>query len=152
MRAIEAVLADKIYNRIISDGYYRPTYGSPYYRPYYPPYRGYYLPYDLEQDVWRVLRYHDYVDRYDVVNKVMGHTLDPKLKEVLEKMYDMVHNKKGEEKKEEKKADAPAAKTLLETEGVPVLVDPALADNKMAYTDLKQRDYIIDGVSGIGFV
>jgi hypothetical protein len=42
LKAVEKVLAERIYNRIIDTGYYRPLYGSLYYRPYYvSPYLGY---------------------------------------------------------------------------------------------------------------
>lgn len=111
MRAIEAILADKIYNRIISEGYYRPSYKSYYYRPYYPAYRGY-LSSDLDYEVRRVLAYHDYVNRYEAVNKVVEKTLDPKLAEIIGVLYDLVNKKK-----DDKAANAtkPAAKSLLMT-------------------------------------
>jgi hypothetical protein len=143
MRAIEATLANKIYEKVISEGYHRPTYNSSYYRPYYPTYRGSYLPPNLTSEIDRVLRYHDHVDSYENVNKILGHTLDPKLKEVLEKMYDLVHSKKEEPKAAPAAAAAPAkvatpaAKTLLMTQGVPVFVDPFLRKNEMAGVDIQ---------------
>lgn len=39
LKAVEKALAEKIYNRIIDTGLYRPPLGSAYYRPsYYYPY------------------------------------------------------------------------------------------------------------------
>ena len=89
MRAVERVLADKIYNRIISEGYYRPSWSSSYYRPYYPTYRPY-LSGDLDAQIRRVLNYHTYVNQYEGLNKVLGHTLDPKLEEIIGVMYDLI--------------------------------------------------------------
>lgn len=40
----------------------------------------------------------------------------------------------------------------LESEGVPVLIEPTLRPNEMSDVDLEQRDYIIDGINGIDFV
>ena len=40
----------------------------------------------------------------------------------------------------------------LETEGVPVLIEPKLMPNEVSDVDLSQRDYIIDGINGIDFV
>lgn len=150
MRAVEAALADKIYNRIIGEGYYRPAYTSAYYRPYYPTYRPY-LSSNLDSEIHRVLGYHNYVNRYEAVNKVVGHTLDPKLEEVIGVLYDLV-NKKGA--KAEANATKPAEKTLIQSgeQGVPVFVDPMIQKNNMAEEDIGQRDYIIDGLNGIDFV
>jgi hypothetical protein len=49
-------------------------------------------------------------------------------------------------------AAAPAAKSLVQMTGVPVFIDPALQQNAMGDADLQQREYIIDGLSGIDFV
>lgn len=49
-------------------------------------------------------------------------------------------------------AAAPKDATLLQTEGVPVLVNPKLLPNLAADMDLRQRDYIMDGVNGYDFV
>lgn len=48
----------------------------------------------------------------------------------------------------------PKEATLLQTEseGVPVLVRPKLLPNECADCDLRQRDYIIDGVNGYDLV
>lgn len=35
---------------------------------------------------------------------------------------------------------------------MPVLVNPVLRPNEVATVDLKQRDYVIDGVNGFDFV
>lgn len=134
MRAIEAILADKIYNRIISDGYYRPSWTSSYYRPYYPTYRPY-LNSSLDWEVRRILGYHDYINRYEALNKVVGHTLDPKLEEIIGVLYDLVNKKDGGAAN----STAPAKKALVQTEeqGVPVFVDPMLQKNTMGDSDLQ---------------
>lgn len=51
-------------------------------------------------------------------------------------------------------AAAPKESSLIQTEseGVPVLVRPKLLPNEAADIDLRQRDYIIDGVNGYDFV
>jgi len=51
-------------------------------------------------------------------------------------------------------AKAPKEASLLQTsaEGVPVLVRPKLLPNEAAEMDLRQRDYIMDGVNGYDFV
>lgn len=154
MRAIESLLADQIINRIISEGYWRPSWSSPYYRPYYPAYREY-LTSDLDYEVRRILSYHDYINRYELLNRVLGHTYDPKLEEILGVLYDLVNKKDAATGT----ASANATKktlsqhSLLQTseQGVPVFVDPTLVRNDMGDADLQQREYIIDGVSGISF-
>jgi len=94
-----------LYNRIIDSGYYRPSLGSSYYRPsYYYPYHNYnYLPYGLESSISRVLGFHDYINRYEVANRVIGHVADPALTEILGVLYDLINKKGGEKKEEEKK-------------------------------------------------
>jgi hypothetical protein len=85
------------------------------------------------------------------MNKVIGHTLDPKLEEVIGVLYDLVNkNKAGADAKK----DEPAKKSLIQTgaEGVPVYVDPVIMKNNLGESDLQQREYIIDGISGIDFV
>jgi len=49
---------------------------------------------------------------------------------------------------------APKDKTAvqLEAEGVPVLIEPKLLKNDCEDCDLKQKDYILDGINGIDFV
>ena len=56
--------------------------------------------------------------------------------------------------KADAKKDAPKDASLLQTtsEGVPVLVRPKLLPNEAADIDLRQRDYIMDGVNGYDFV
>lgn len=153
MRAIESYLADQIYNRIISEGFWRPSWSSPYYRPYYPTYRGY-LTSDLDYEVRRLLDYHEYLNRYEVVNRVLGHTLDPRLEEILGVLYDLVNKKDGAAAggaNATKKALAEKSLVQTSEQGVPVFVDPVLVRNDMADADLQQRDYIIDGLNGISF-
>jgi len=74
LKAVEKSLADRIYQRIIETGVYRPAYGSAYYRPsYYYPYHGYNGLYDgLEGQIHRVLGFHDYINRYETENRVIG--------------------------------------------------------------------------------
>lgn len=119
LKAVEKALSEKLYNRIIDTGLYRPTLGSSYYRPsYYTPYHSYQnygLPYGLESSISRVLGFHDYVNRYEVENRVINHVTDPGMTEILGVMYDMLNkNKAGEAKKEEpKKEEAKAALTQV---------------------------------------
>jgi len=158
MRAVESYLTDSIYNRIIDQGYYRPTYRSAYYRPYYPAYRPY--SYGLDYEVKRLLNYHEYLNNYDTVNHVVSHTHDPKLQEIIGVLYDLANKKDGAAATPAASANAtanataPAKKTLLQLEatGVPVFVDPSLINNDMSDADMQQRDYIIDGVNGIDLV
>ena len=42
--------------------------------------------------------------------------------------------------------------SAIKIEGVPVLVNPTLIPNDAADMDLRQRDYIIDGINGFNFV
>lgn len=126
LKAVEKALADRIYNRIIDYGYYRPVYGSIYYRPYYvSPYTGY-LSYDLESAISRVLGFHDYISRYEIENHVVSHVTDPAIVEILGVMYDVLQqkgsqieakaNNTGANQEPAKKADAaaPAKKTLAQ--------------------------------------
>ena len=164
MGAVEKILADKIYNRIISDGYYRPPYTSSYYRPYYGPYNSNPLSAGLYGDLNRLLDYDRYVRGYENVNAVVGAVLDPKLEEILGVAHDLINGKKEGTKDATKEAAAkdatkeaaakPAAKSLMQLglEGVPVLVDPTLLENKVGEDVLDQRNYIIDGINGIDFV
>lgn len=71
MRAVEAILADKIYNRVITEGYYRPTWRSSYYRPNYPTYHNSYLDSTIGYDINRLINYHEYTNRYGHVNNVL---------------------------------------------------------------------------------
>jgi hypothetical protein len=150
MRAVEEYLADVIADRIVSEGYYRPSWRSPYWRPYYPAYRPYSS--TLDYEIRRILSYHDYINKYEIVNRILSHTLDPKLEEVLGVLYDLINGKGAASSGKAANATAPA-KTLLqiESQGVPVFVDPVLIKNEMTDADLSQRDYIIDGINGIAF-
>lgn len=46
----------------------------------------------------------------------------------------------------------PEDQTVLQVNGVPVLVNPKLLKNEMGTTDLRLRDQIIDGVNGFDYV
>jgi hypothetical protein len=113
LKAVEKALADKFYNRIIDTGIYRPTIGSSYYRPaYYHPYQSYQygsgLPYGLESSIHRVLGFHDYINRYEVENRVINHVTDPAMTEILGVMYDVMNKNKAGDAKKEGAAAAPA--------------------------------------------
>jgi hypothetical protein len=58
--------------------------------------------------------------------------------------------KPAEAKKDDKPKDKAAVQ--LEEQGVPVFVEPTLMVNECPTCDLKQKDYIIDGINGIDFV
>jgi hypothetical protein len=104
MRVIEEILADHLANEIIAAGYWRPGWRSVYYRPYYPPYRGYYVSPSVSYQITRLLGFEDYLKKYELINDILGHTLSPKLEELLSVIYDLVYGKGGSK---------PAAKTLL---------------------------------------
>jgi hypothetical protein len=66
------------------------------------------------------LGYHDYIDRYEGVNKVIGHVHDPKLEEIIGVLYDLINKKQAagapaaaNATKPAAPAAKPAAKTLL---------------------------------------
>lgn len=82
----------------------------------------------------------------------------PSVDEVA-KVLEAATNISGMKNKEEaKKAEAAAPKppaaaaVQLESEGVPVLVNPTLMENEASHEDLKQRNIMIDGVNGYDFV
>ena len=100
LKAVEKTLSERIFGRILDTGLYRPPLGSSYYRPsYYYPYHNYnYLerpsmPYGLESSMTRVLGLHDYINRYETTNRVIGHVTDPGLTEILGVMYDLINKK-----------------------------------------------------------
>ena len=62
LKAVEKSLADRIYNRVIDAGYYRPSLGSAYYRPTYTPWNASPLTAGLYGDITGLLGYHDYVN------------------------------------------------------------------------------------------
>jgi hypothetical protein len=48
--------------------------------------------------------------------------------------------------------NVPEDNTVLQVNGVPVLVNPKLLENESADVDLRLRDIIIDGVNGYDYV
>lgn len=48
--------------------------------------------------------------------------------------------------------ERPADETVLQVNGVPVLVQPKLLPNEAANIDLRLRDQILDGVNGYDYV
>jgi hypothetical protein len=79
MHAVEEEVAEAIYRRIVSAGYYRPRRGwvSP-------------VPWDLESKIERLLRYHDFIRRYELENRIIGAILDPQLEEIIGILYDVI--------------------------------------------------------------
>ena len=134
-KAIEKIVAMRIFDRI--SGSY-PTYPYGYY-PYYYPY-----PEDVARHAAAVAAYHDIIARAEAVNAIAG-MVAPSA-DVALKLLEGI--------KEPKKEEKPPAKAFVQTEeqGVPVTIEPTLLTNECPTCDLKQKDYIIDGVNGIDFV
>lgn len=146
-KAIEKIVAERVWGRIAGDGY--PYYGYPGagYYPYYYPYAP-----DVASKVAAITAYHDVIARAEAINAIAGlvaPSADMALK-LLEGNVKPTQPPEGSGKKEEKPKDKAALQ--LEEEGVPVLIEPHLRVNEMADVDLKQKDYIIDGLNGIDFV
>ena len=142
-KAIEKVVAERIWGRLTWDGYP----GYPYYYPGY-----YHYPADVASKVAAITAYHDVVARAAAINAVAGMvapSADMALK-ILEGAVNPTATPPPEAKKEEKPKDKAALQ--LNAEGVPVLIEPTLMKNEMTDADLMQRDYILDGINGIGFV
>jgi len=147
LKAIEKTMSDRIYNRIIDQGYWRPALGSAYYRPQYPSYLGGYpLSAGLYGSIHSVLGLHDFINRYEMENQVVSHMVDPAMSEILGVMYDIV-NKKPEEKKAEAalsqsssvnlavasaKVEAHAKMQGISEEALQKMVDAAIANKKNA--------------------
>lgn len=136
-KAIEKIVAQRIFDRITYAGY--PTYGYyPYYYPYGP---------DIGGKVAAITAYHDIIARAEAINAIAGYvapSADLALK-ILEGAVKPEAPKEGDKPKEK-------AAVQLGEQGVPVFVEPTLMVNEMADIDLKQKDYILDGINGIDFV
>ena len=79
MRAVEELLADIIYRRIVDTGYYLP--GTGLLRA---------LDYSTSAKIERLLRYHDFIRRYELENRIIGAILDPQLEEIIGILYDVI--------------------------------------------------------------
>ena len=131
-KAIEKIVAQRIFDRITYSGYP----GYPYYNPYYYPY-----PVDVASKVAAITAYHDIIARSEAINAIAG-MVAPSADMALKILEGATT------------PSAPPAKAAvqLSAEGVPVLIEPHLMENEMADADLLQKDYIIDGINGIDFV
>lgn len=141
-KAIEKIVAQRIFDRIGRAGY--PVYGYyPFYYPYGP---------DIATEVAVLGAYHDVIARAAAINAVaglVGPSADMALK-ILEGAVTPEKPKEGEAKEGDKPKEKAAVQ--LEETGVPVLIEPHLLENEAEDVDLKQRDYIIDGINGIDFL
>lgn len=138
-KAIEKIVAQRVWNRIAGEGY--PTYG---YYPYYYPYS-----HDIAAKAAAVAAYHDVIARAEAINAIAG-LVGPSADLAL-KILEGQANKDAKPKEGDKPKET--AFMQLSSKGVPVTVDPHnLLVNEMADADLKQRDFIIDGINGIDFV
>lgn len=144
MKAIEEVLSRRILDRLTYD------YGYPYANPHYYPINP-----ELAWKIGSLRAYHDYLLGWELENAIAG-LVAPSIEEVA-KVLQAATNTSGMKNAEEQKkavAAAPAAAGFvqLESEGVPVLVQPTLMENDAAHEDLKQRNIMMDGVNGYDFV
>jgi hypothetical protein len=161
MRGHEAALANHLYDRLLSGGYVKGYIGDRF-EPVLP------LPLDLIDQATAIKAYHDSVLGYDMIHHIVS-AYAPHLQAVLDSIAKIVGSKgeasgkndtkKAETKKEDakpaadKKVQIPTASFVgLETEGVPVLVQPNLMKNTVGDADLDQRNYIVEGINGYDFV
>jgi hypothetical protein len=105
------------------------------YVPYTSPYYS-----DIVGIVNSANAYNDYVHRYEVANAIAGY---------YSPSYDAIV---GALKNATAKDPVAPAASLLQTEGVPVYVNPTLRPNDIGISDLDQRDIVIDGVNGYDYV
>lgn len=164
-KAVEDALAGRIVNRLREQyptypygGYGGYAYGG---YPYSYPLNGYY------DYVDSLRRYHDWVHAYDLENHIVGAMLDPSVTALLDAYSKILGpnptaaditaaNKASIAPAAKPAAGAtatkPAATALLQTEGVPVFVNPILMSNTAGSDDLLQRNFVVDGVNGFDFV
>jgi hypothetical protein len=116
------------------------VYGVPYGYPIYP-----YIPYgspyysDIVGIIASANAYNDYIKRYEVANAIAG-LLNPTYEQIVGALKAAVS------------PAAPSSASLLQTEGVPVFVNPTLIPNEAGNEDLNQRNIIIDGVDGFNYL
>lgn len=141
-KAIEKIVAQRIFDRIYPGyaGAYPVGYGYyPYYYPYAP---------DIAGHVASIKAYHDAIVRAEAINAIAG-MVAPSADLAVKILEGAV--KPEAPPKEEKPKDK--AFLQVEEQGVPVWNDPVqLRVNEVADVDLKQKDYILDGINGIDFV
>lgn len=162
LKAVEEALAKKILGRLEYAPY---PYAASYpvgYSGYYPyTYYNYPTGYDIYGALDTVRYYHDLVHSYEVKNAIAGEVVAPIVADIAtvlglsfdEKTKGLVKAPNAN-KEETKEAPAPAkeAALQLDSEGVPVTVQPVLRPNYAQKSDLRQRNYVIDGVDGFDLV
>lgn len=139
-RAVEAVLAKRILDRLRSTGYYGYRY----------PLSG-----DLYDKVAALHAYHDMILGYELQNAIVAQAVNPIVSEVLQNLGRITDNSGMIRKDPSPFHDSPPTGAALQlTElGVPVMMEPHnLRTNELAEADLRQRNYVIDGVDGYAFV
>jgi len=139
MKAVEAALAKRIIDNL---GVW----------PYPYPW-----PYDIYTRSILLRAYNDAILKYELDNAIAG-LVAPSIADVL-KIINAANDKSAGASSSNSTAPAtpaapaaPAASSFVQTEGVPVLVNPVLMKNEMADVDLGQRDIIIEGVNGFDYV
>lgn len=151
MKAVEAALADRIMGKL--GGYPEGGPLPPYYGyPYYGPMTGYplpYYPYDAETAgaVAAVNNMHGALMKYEYDNAIAG-MVAPSVDGVAHILRTITDPSGMAGKAAEGDAEEPAAEAFIQTEGIPVLVDPVLMENEEADSDLEMRNFVIDGVNG----
>lgn len=123
------------------------TYGVPYGYPLYP-YVPYTSPYysDIAGIVSSANAYYDYVRRYEAANAAAKYYNSPAYDDVVKAL------RAAYSPAAPSAAQTPAKQSLIQTEGIPVYVNPVLRKNEAGDEDLQQRDIVIDGVNGFDYV
>ena len=147
MKAVEAALASRIMGKLY------PGTGYPYYGYGYPLIHPI-ISKESAEAIGAINAIHGAILRYEYDNAIAG-LVKPSV-DAVSKILEAITNEKGMagkagDKKEDKK-DAPESKTFLQTEGVPVTVNPTLMPNEMKDADLGQRNWVIEGVNGYDLV
>ena len=150
LKALESVLARRIIDRLKGSGQYGMN------NVHYP-YQG-----DLAAKINAIKAYHDVIVNYELQNAIASH-MDPVVSEVLTYLraitdynhrngtYGAYHNNGYAGPNRGNYTNYHYLQ--LEEEGVPVMMEPHnLLSNQALDIDLNQRDFIVEGVNGIGFV
>lgn len=139
MKSIEEAVTKKVVDKI-SGGYGYA--GYPYAYPLTP---------DAIARVNIIKAYHDIILKHEY-DTAINDLVKPSVEDVT-KILDMVNGISGN-KAASAATPPPDKKDIqLEEQGVPVLIEPTnLLHNDAGEEDLKQRNFIIDGINGIDFV
>lgn len=138
LKALESVLARRIMDRLKAGG----QYGN-----YHYPLSG-----DLAAKIHAIKAYHDVILNYELQNAIASN-VDPVVSDILNRLRaitDYSHYNNGTYTRSNY---TNYHYLQLEEQGVPVLMEPHyLLSNQALDMDLNQRDFIVEGVNGIGFM